>query len=237
MTTQYESTWAGYMLASLSHCEAGQRIYCGVNAGGTVADGDIISQSSTYPQWYSKLSEVEHGGAIRRNLDLIRQGFENRRAGRLTLGYIRTMKAVQFVMAEGDDIHLVFPCPEYLDELGRHDEAHSLREWMAALAEEAATRPDDPPPPAATLREDDQQIPGKVRAAIPMLAPYASAIEVRGWFTWVIPVDTEALQALLQAGFSRAVKFGGVYGPPEHARKLPVRPCHAMPTVSYQPYH
>ena len=47
----------------------------------------------------------------------------------------------------------------------------------------------------------------------------------------------KALQALLRAGFSRAVKFGGVYGPPEHARKLPVRPCHNLPTVSYQPYH
>lgn len=86
MPTPYESTWAGYMLDSLSHCEPGKRIYCGANAGGTVGDGEIISQPSTYPSWYSKLSEVENGGAIRKNLDLIRRGFENRRGGRVDQG-------------------------------------------------------------------------------------------------------------------------------------------------------
>lgn len=140
-------------------------------------------------------------------------------------------------MAEGDNIHMVFPCPEYLEMLGRNDEAQSLREWMAALAEEHATRPDDPPPPAATLREDDQSIPGKVRAAIPSLAPYCSDIDVRGWFVWPTPLNEECKQALLKVGYRWVYEEGRVYGPPEHARKLPVRPCHTLPNITIQPYH
>lgn len=178
---------------------------------------------------------TEAGGAIRKNLELIALGKENRRAGELTKGWVRVMRAVQHVMAEGDDTGLIWPDPTYLHKLGRHDEAESVAAFVGALAEEAADRPDDLPPTAA-LRENDPALDPRVRAAIPLLAAYCQRIEVRGWFTWVVPADKESEQALLKAGYSRAVKFGGVYGPPERARRLPWRAATQMPSVTVAAY-
>ena len=236
MPTLTEQAYAQMMLSSLSHAEPGQRIYCGANAGGIVSDGEIISQRSTYPKWYGKLCLTEAGEAIRQNLERIALGKENRRAGVNTKGWTRVMKAVQYVMAEGDDTGLIWPDPTFLHELGRHEEAESVAAYVLAKAEAAADQPDEPTPPAP-LREEDSPIPARVRAAIPLLAAYCSSIEVRGWFVWPTPLNEECKQALLKAGYSVAVKEGKVYGPPEHARRLPSRLCHSLPSVSVTPYH
>lgn len=239
MPTPNQSAYARLMLSALSHAAPGQRIYTGANAGERVCDGDILSQKSTYPKWYSDLCYYgETADAIRRNLRLIADGKENVRGGVLTQGYKRVMKQVEKVMLEGDEASLIWPDPDTVEAHGDPESAQSIRDFIAACNEQRASEELAAEVSAEALREVEMpDIPDKVRAAIPMLAPYASAIEVRGWFTWVIPTDKEAEQALLRAGYSRAVKFGGVYGPPEHARKLPARPCHVMPVVSYQSYH
>lgn len=236
MPTHTESFYSSLMLSALSHCEAGRRLFTGANAGGTVADGEVLSQGSTYPDWYSRLCEHESGEAIRRNLGLVAAGKENRRGGQLTKGWVRVMRAVQYVMANGDEPSMIWPDPTFLRELGRHEEAESVESFIAAQAEADSETPDDLPTPTESLRESAPDIHPRAAAAIPMLAPYCQRIEVRGWFTWAIPADKEAEQALLRAGFSRAVKFGGVYGPPERARNLPHRPCHHLPAVTVAAY-
>lgn len=240
MPTEYESLWSSYMLASLSHCEAGQRVYCGANAGERVCDGEILSQKSTYPNWYSVLCQTERGEAIRKNLALIAQGQENRRAGELTLGYKRALRAVQSVMKQGDDTGLVFPCPEYLEELGDFESAQAVREFTGAIAEAMAETPedcgaDDLPGPAA-LRETSLVIHPRAAAALPAILPFCAALEVRGWWFWPTPIDTEARLALENVGYKWSYKDQKLFGPPALAAKLPQRPCHSLPVITCTPY-
>lgn len=235
MPTPTEQAYAGYLAAHLEHCDPGQRIYTGVNAGECVKDGDVLAQPSTYPDWYSDLcTQGEPGGTIRRNLALVAAGQENRRGGKLTLGYKRVLRAIQGVMLKGCPDSCTPPDIAYMEQCGVDpDSIASAWEYFYAL-----TTGEDAPAPAVaeSLAAFESELPEVFRTAVPMLAPFASRIVGVGKVAWVKATDSVAAHALEQAGFKLSPTLGFYSGKPILATKLPARPAHHLPQVEWREY-